>query len=209
MIRRLFISFLIVFILSACSHEENIHDSDDAENDILSTEDVKVPSGIFTSEKQNSVIDEEEIRLSIKTYLDSHEELDQASIPFQEIIYEGKELNKNELEKLAKITKLTIENDENFANYIINNTLPDDYKEESERISNYITAYNDILYELGDILTDVTDSATKGEIPKINIGSIMNKMEVVNGREQKKIEEFLDKKNIKTKAFGREDLEKE
>ena len=32
----------------------------------------------------------------------------------------------------------------------------------------------------------------------------MNKSDVVNGREQKKIEEFLDKKNIKTKAFGRE-----
>lgn len=27
---------------------------------------------------------------------------------------------------------------------------------------------------------------------------------VVNGREQKKIEEFLNKENIKTKAFGRE-----
>jgi hypothetical protein len=31
----------------------------------------------------------------------------------------------------------------------------------------------------------------------------MNKNEGVNGREQKKIENFLDDKNIDTKAFGR------
>jgi Prokaryotic membrane lipoprotein lipid attachment site len=199
--RRIFVIFLILFILSACSQGENI---DATEDEIPFTQNVEIPSIIFTSEKQNSVIDEEEIKLSIKTYLDSHDELDNASYPFQENIYEGKELNKNELEKLAKITKLTKENDENFSNYILNNTLPEDYQEESERISQYITAYNEILYELDEILSNFTDDVNKGVIPKINIESIMNKSDVVNGREQKKIEEFLDKKNIKTKAFGRE-----
>ena len=144
------------------------------------------------------------MKLSIKTYLDSHEELNKASYPFQEIIDEEKELNKNELEKLDRIIKLTKENDENFSNYILNNTLPEGYQEESERISQYITAYNEILYELDEILSNFTDDVNKGDFPKINIESIMNKSDVVNGREQKKIEEFLDKKNIKTKAFGRE-----
>ncbi|MEH7239579.1 NDxxF motif lipoprotein [Bacillus sp. JJ1562] len=120
------------------------------------------------------------------------------------MIYEEKELNKDELEKLAKIIKLTKENDENFSNYILNNTLPEGYREESERISQYITNYNEILYELDEILSNFTDDVNKGEFPKIKIGSIMKKIDVVNGREQKKIEEFLDKKNIKTKAFGRE-----
>ena len=199
--RRIFVIFLILFILSACSQGENI---DATEDEITLTQNVEIPSIIFTSDKQNSVIDEEEIKVSIKTYLDSHEELDNASYPFQEIIDEEKELNKNELEELDRIIKLTKENDENFSNYILNNTLPEDYQEESERISQYITAYNEILYELDEILSNFTDDVNKGVIPKINIESIMNKSDVVNGREQKKIEEFLDKKNIKTKAFGRE-----
>ena len=203
--RKLFFSFLFLFILSACSQGENIDVIEDEEEDeVISIQDVKIPDVIFTSEKQNSVIDEEEIKLSIKTYLDSHDELDNASYAFEEIIYEEKELNKNELEKLAKITKLTKENDENFSNYILNNTLPEGYQEESERISQYITGYNEILSELDEILNNFTDDVSKGIFPKINIGSIMNKGAVVNGREQKKIEEFLDKKNIDTKAFARE-----
>lgn len=199
--RKLFFSFLILFILSACSQGENI---DATEDEIPSTQTVEIPGKIFTSEKQNSVIDEEEMKLSIKTYLDSHDELDNASYPFQEIIDEEKELNKNELEKLAKIIKLTKENDENFSNYILNNTLPEGYQEESERISQYITAYNEFLSELDEILSNFTDDINKEVFPKINIESIMNKIDVVNGREQKKIEEFLDNKNIKTKAFGRD-----
>ncbi len=203
--RKLFFSFLILFILSACSQGENIDAiEDEAEDEVISIQDVKIPDVIFTSEKQNSVIDEEEIKLSIKTYLDSHDELDNASYPFQEIIDEEKELSKNDLEKLAKITKLTKENDENFSNFILNNTLPEGYQEESERISQYITGYNEILSELDEILNNFTDDVSKGVFPKINIGPIMNKGAVVNGREQKKIEEFLDKKNIDTKAFGRE-----
>ena len=161
--RKIFYSFLILFILSACSQGENI---DTTEEEILPTQNVEIPNIIFTSEKQNSVIDEEEIKLSIKTYLDSHDELDNASYPFQEIIDEEKELSKNELEKLDKITKLTKENDENFSNYILNNTLPEGYQEESERISQYITAYNEILYELDEILSNFTDDVNKGVFPK-------------------------------------------
>ncbi len=35
--------------------------------------------------------------------------------------------------------------------------------------------------------------------------SLLDQSGVVNGKEQKKIEEFLDEKNIDTKAFGREE----
>ena len=104
---------------------------------------------------------------------------------------------------MAKITNLTKENDENFSKYILNNILPEGYQKEAERISQYITTYNEIFYELDEILSNFTDDVNKGVFSKINIESIINKSDVVNGREQKKIEEFLDKKNIDTKAFGR------
>ncbi|MEK4761139.1 NDxxF motif lipoprotein [Viridibacillus sp. FSL E2-0187] len=197
--RRLFYSFLILLILSACSQDKYIDVTEDEM--LLTTQDVVIPSIIFTSEKQDSIIGEDEIKLSIKTYLDSYEELSIASEPFQEIIYEDKEFNKNELEKFDKINKLTKENDKNFSNYILKNTLPAGYQVESERISQYITALNETLYEVGEMLDDVN----KEGLPKVNnIRSLIDKRDVVNGREQKKIEEFLDKKNIDTKAFGRQ-----
>ena len=187
--RKLFFSFFILFTLSACSQRENVEVIEDEEEDeVVSIQDVKIPDVIFTSEKQNSVIDEEEMKLSIKTYLDSFEELSNASEPFEDYINE-EELTMEEREKLDKINKLAKENDENFSNYILNNTLPEGYQEESERISQYITSVNELL-------------------AKVNIISIIDKGKVVNGKEQKKIEDFLDRKKIDTKAFGRQDDEK-
>src|SRR5699024_3869039 len=125
--RRIFVSFFILFILSACWQGKNINTAED-DDEILNIEDVEIPSEIFTSENQDNEITEEEIKLSIKTYLDSHDELDKASYPFQEMIYEEKELNKSQLEKLSKITELTKENDENFSNYISNNIYNNEHK---------------------------------------------------------------------------------
>lgn len=197
-IRKIFYSFLILCLLSACSHE-GITEIDITEDDeVLSTQDVKIPSAIFTSHKQNSVIDEEEMRLSIKTYLDSHEELLNASEPFQDAIDEEKELTKEEREKLDKINKLIKENDENFSGYILNNTLPEGYLEESKRISRYIVTVNETLDELNKMLDD------NGDFPEINVGAIIKNSKIANGKEQKKIEDFLDEKKIDTKAFGRE-----
>ncbi|MEZ2715986.1 hypothetical protein C2I17_05115 [Niallia circulans] len=197
--KRIFYSMLILFLLSACSKGGGM----ETEEEIVDTNNVKVPSTIFYSDKQNSVIDEEEMKSSIKTYLDTHEELSLASSPFQEIIDEEKELTKNDLEKLKQINRLTRENDENFLNYISQNTLPQGYQEESERISRYITSLNGMLDELDTVLDQLTDDLNEDVIPTVNMDSLYKSSKVVNGREQKKIEEFLENKNIKTKAFGR------
>lgn len=201
LMRRISYCFLTILILSGCSQNEPIEDT---EEEILSTQDVEIPSSIFTSEKENMEIGEEEINLSIKTYLDIYEELTIVSSPFLDILDEGENLNENELEKFKKISKLTKENDENFSTYILKNNLPEGYQAETMRISRYVTASNEILYGLDETLNNIADDLDKGIIPKINIGSIKSNIEVVNGREQKKIEDFLDKKGIHTKAFGRE-----
>lgn len=193
--------FLISVILCGCSQNEPIEDT---EVEILSTQDVEIPDNIFTSEKQNKNINEEEVNLSIKTYLDSYEELTIASSPFLDVLYEGEDLSENELEKFEKINKLTKENDENFSNYILKNTLPEGYQVETKRISQYITTSNEILYGLDETLTNITEDLNEGIIPEINLGTIKSNTEAVNGREQKKIEDFLDEKDISTKAFGRE-----
>lgn len=196
--RKIFYSAFILFILSACSQGEK-ENVDTTKDEIPPMQNVEIPSNIFTSEKQNRIIDEEEIKSSIKTYLDSYEELSNASEPFQEIIDEEKKLQGNELEELDKISKLLKENDKNFSNYILNNTLPESYQEESKRISQYITALNETLYKLGERLDHFIDDVSNGDLPK---KPIIDQVDVVNGREQKKIENFLNKNNIDTKAFG-------
>ncbi len=204
--KKLFFSLLFLFILSACSQGENIDTIEDQEeNEVFSIQDVKIPDVIFISEKRNSIIDEEEIKLSIKTYLDSSEELFNAREPFQDYIDEEEEFTTEELKKLDKISKLTKENDENFSNYILNNTLPEGYEEESKRISGYITAVNETLHEINVMFDDVMSDANEGVIPKVNLKSLISNVGAAIGKEQKKIEEFLDKKSIKTKAFGRDD----
>lgn len=199
--RWIFYCFLIIVILCGCSQKEPIVDMED---EILSTQDVEIPDNIFTSEKQNKNIDEEEVNLSIKTYLDSYEELTNASSPFLDVLYEGEDLSENELKKFEKISKLTKENDENFLNFILKNTLPEGYQTETKRISQYITSSNEILYGLDDMLSNITEDLNEGIIPEINLGSIISNTEAVNGREQKKMEDFLDAKDISTKAFGRD-----
>ncbi|WP_413380916.1 NDxxF motif lipoprotein [Alkalihalobacillus sp. 1P02AB] len=113
--RRIIYSFLMILILSACSQGGNITAADD---EVILPKNVEIPSIIFTSEKENSVIDEDEIKASIKTYLDSDEDVYNASYPFRDIIYERQELNEDEIEKLDRMNKLIKENDENFSNYI-------------------------------------------------------------------------------------------
>ncbi|MBX0320551.1 MULTISPECIES: NDxxF motif lipoprotein [Shouchella] len=200
--KRIVISFFIIFVLAACSQEETI---DATEDDTPSTGDVEIPSTIFTSEKNNDFIDEEEIKQSIKTYLDSSEDLYHASGPFEEIIDAGEQLTKRDLAAFNEINELIKENDENFSNYILNNTLPEGYQEEAERISQYMTASNQYLYELNDALNHLIDDISEGNFSEIDFESLIDQSDVVNGKEQKKIEEFLDEKNIHTNAFGREE----
>ena len=186
MIKKWLFSFSVLLVLSACSQQENVDVIEDEEVDeVVSIQDVKIPDVIFTSEKQNSVIDEEEMKVSIKTYLDSFEELFNASEPFLDYLDEEEALTTEDQQKLDEINKLAKENDENFSNYISNNTLPEGYQEEVERISQYVTSVNELL-------------------AKLNMISIVEKGKVVNGKEQQKIEDFLDEKNIDTKAFGRQ-----
>ncbi|WVE38563.1 NDxxF motif lipoprotein [Priestia megaterium] len=114
------------------------------------------------------------------------------------------QLTKAEAKKLEQLNDLVKENDRNFSTYISHNTLPEGYKKkESERISRFITGSNQILDELDQAIDDMIEHMSEGDFSETEIESLMNKNKAVNGREQKKIESFLDEKNINTKAFGR------
>ncbi|MFP7225291.1 NDxxF motif lipoprotein [Priestia filamentosa] len=200
--KKICFSLFILFILSACSSEESIEKtSKDTNEETLRIEEIELPSSIFSSQKNNTLINEEEMKQSIKVYLDSSEDLSNASNQFEEIIDSDQKLNEEGLEKFEHMKKLIKENDHNFSNYISNNTLPEGYKKDSKRISQYIMTSNQLLEELDQAINDISE----GDFSEVNIGSVINGSTSANGREQKKIEDFLDEKNIDTKAFGRKD----
>ncbi|MED5243930.1 NDxxF motif lipoprotein [Priestia aryabhattai] len=192
--KKLCFSLIIIFLLGACSYQESTKEASGK---------IVLPTSIFSSSKNNAVIDEKEMKESIKTYLDTSEDLSNISDQFEEIMDSDQQLTKAEAKKLEQLNDLVRENDRNFSTYISHNTLPEGYKKESERISRFITDSNQILDELDQAIDDMVERMSEGDFSETEIESIMNKNEGVNGREQKKIENFLDDKNIDTKAFGR------
>lgn len=193
-LKKLYFSLMIIFLLGACSYQESTKEV---------SEEIVLPTSIFSSSKNNAVIDEKEMKESIKTYLNTNEDLSNISDQFEEMMDSDQQLTKAEAKKLEQLNDLVKENDRNFSTYISHNTLPEGYKKESERISRFIMGSNQILDELDQAIDDMVEHMSEGDFSETEIESLMNKNEGVNGREQKKIENFLDDKNIDTKAFGR------
>jgi len=193
-LKKLYFSLIIIFLLGACSYQESTKEV---------SEEIVLPTSIFSSSKNNAVIDEKEMKESIKTYLNTNEDLSNISDQFEEMMDSDQQLTKAEAKKLEQLNNLVKENDRNFSTYISHNTLPEGYKKESERISRFIMGSNQILDELDQAIDDMVEHMSEGDFSETEIESLMNKNEGVNGREQKKIENFLDDKNIDTKAFGR------
>ncbi|MHC5530412.1 NDxxF motif lipoprotein [Priestia megaterium] len=192
--KKLYFSLMIIFLLGACSYQESTKEV---------SEEIVLPTSIFSSSKNNAVIDEKEMKESIKTYLNTNEDLSNVSDQFEEMMDSDQQLTKAEAKKLEQLNDLVKENDRNFSTYISHNTLPEGYKKESERISRFIMGSNQILDELDQAIDNMVEHISEGDFSETEIESLMNKNEGVNGREQKKIENFLDDKNIDTKAFGR------
>ncbi len=193
-LKKLYFSLMIICLLGACSYQESTKEVN---------EKVVLPTSIFSSSKNNAVIDEKEMKESIKTYLNTNEDLSNISDQFEEMTDSDQQLPKAEAKKLEQLNDLVKENDRNFSIYISHNTLPEGYKKESERISRFIMGSNQILDELDQASDDMVEHMSEGDFSETEIESLMNRNEGVNGREQKKIENFLDAKNIDTKAFGR------
>lgn len=193
-LKKLCFSLIIIFLLGACSYQESTKEASGK---------IVLPTSIFSSSKNNALIDEKEMKESIKTYLDTNEDLSNTGDQFEEIMESDQKLNKAQAKKFEQLKDLVKANDHNFSTYISQNTLPEGYKKDSERISRYIMGSNQILDELDQAIDDMVEHMSEGDFSETEIESLMNKNKSVNGREQIKIESFLDDKNIDTKAFGR------
>ncbi|WP_265938286.1 NDxxF motif lipoprotein [Bacillus thuringiensis] len=185
---------LTMLFLSACSNSVQPKE----ENDVQSIKDVaiKVPENIFSSSKKNETINEDEMKQNIKTYLDYSGELYENIVPLSSAMSDEK-VTESDRDKLQKLIDLAQQNDANFHHFISNNTIPDDYKQPSKEIHNYISASTALSVELDQ---EIEKFAQDGDLFNTDF-SFTKRFEKVNGRKQKEIEKFLKEKNIKTEYF--------
>ncbi|MGE6539732.1 NDxxF motif lipoprotein [Bacillus luti] len=185
--------FTLLF-LSACSNSAQPKE----ENDVESIKDVtiKIPETIFTSSKKNETINEDEMKQNIKTYLDYSGELDENIVPLSSAMSD-ENATESDREKLKQLVDLAQQNDANFHNFISNNTIPDDYKQPSKEIHEYISSSTALSVELDQELDKLAED---GNLFKTDF-SFTKRFEKVNGRKQKEIEKFLKKKNVETEYF--------
>ncbi|KZD30598.1 NDxxF motif lipoprotein [Bacillus cereus] len=185
---------LTILFLSACSNSSQPKE----ENDVQSIKDVtiKIPETIFTSSKKNETINEDEMKQNIKTYLDYSGELDKNIVPLSSTMSD-EEVTESDREKLKQLVDLAQQNDANFLNFINNNMIPNDYKQPSKEIHDYISASTALSVELEQELDKLAED---GNLFKTDF-SFTKRFEKVNGKKQKEIEKFLKEKNIETEYF--------
>lgn len=194
--RRFWIGIMTaLLVLCGCQQAEPYQDLED--EPVATLSEVDFTDVIFTSDRKGASITEEEIRSAIILYLNSSEDLDAVMEAFQETIYSEEELTREEKDKVNKTISLIEENDQNFSDFITSNSLPADYDKGAGLISQYITDYNDYIRSLDKAF----DRFDKGEIKVSDLETILGSTGTVNGREQKKIEDFLREKDIQTRAF--------
>lgn len=177
------LTLLTILFLSACSNSAEPKE----ENDVQSIKDVtvKIPETIFTSSKKNETINEDEMKQNIKTYLDYSGDLDENIVPLSSAMSD-EEVTKSDREKLKQLVNLAQQNDANFLNFISNNTIPEDYKQPSKEIHDYISASTALSVELEQELDKL---AQDGNLFKTDF-SFTKRFEQVNGRKQKKLKSF-------------------
>ncbi|MFK3936805.1 NDxxF motif lipoprotein [Alkalihalobacillus sp. NPDC078783] len=168
-------------ILTGCN-QETIEDTADEDTEMIDLEDVEIPDTVFESDKVDEVIPEDEMKDSLTMYLNTFGELSNIQFQLMERMFEDS--GKDEQDLMKQVNRQLKRNDDNFSDYIDENTLPDGYEVDTLRIYSYVSSTNAFVMEEMEDWT-----------------SVFNIPDNVTGREQAKIEAFLEEKGIETTAF--------
>ncbi|MEQ6353637.1 NDxxF motif lipoprotein [Lysinibacillus sp. M3] len=155
---------------------------------------VKIPDDLFVSNKKNETISEDEMKASIKKYMDYSHVIDEE---MQTIVYKDEDATESDWEKLKKLMDEGKKNDANFNDFLSNNTIPDDYKEPSKTIYEFVSSIRETLTQFEEEIVGAVENGSLTEISDF----ASEHFSKANGRQQLKIEKFLDEKNIKTTYF--------
>ncbi|OXS74775.1 hypothetical protein B1B04_07690 [Lysinibacillus sp. KCTC 33748] len=187
-------AFTIV-VMYACSHDTMPKESNkESKENTASNVPVKIPDDLFVSTKKNETISEDEMKASIKKYMDYSHVIDKE---MQTIVYKYEDANESDREKLKKLMDEGKKNDANFNDFLSNNTIPEDYKEPSKTIYEFVSSIRETLTQFEEEIVGAVENGSLTEISDF----ASEHFSKANGRQQLKIEKFLDEKNIKTTYF--------
>ncbi|MGE7945633.1 NDxxF motif lipoprotein [Lysinibacillus sp. NPDC093688] len=195
----LLMAFTIV-LMCACSHDTlSNEESDEASNkeskgNSVSNVPVKIPDDLFVSNKKNETISEDEMKSSIKKYMDYSHVIDKE---METIVYEYEDATESDREKLNVLMDQGKKNDANFNDFISNNSIPNDYKEPSKTIYEFVSSIRETLTQFEEEIVGAVENGSLTDISDFASEHFTK----ANGRQQLKIEKFLDEKKIKTTYF--------
>lgn len=186
----------LALLLTACSHEAS--ENKGSNQEAKATE---IPKEVFSSQKKNENISENEMDSSIKKYLNTFDALNDNTSK----IRNKAEVNETNQMKLNKLTKLANKNDDHFKQFIESNKLPQQYKKGSLKVNDYVTSANEFINQLNDKVDETMDDSNSDKKKLKNVKAIHkinDKYKAhVNGKKQQEVEQFLDKHEINTTAF--------
>ena len=88
---------------------------------------------------------------------------------------------------------------------ILQNQIPEQYEKGSFEVSDYVTSVNELMSKINDKVNETKNESHSDKSKLKAIGEIEDLnakyKDRVDGKKQEKVEQFLNKHDIKTKAF--------
>ncbi|MGW7919001.1 NDxxF motif lipoprotein [Staphylococcus xylosus] len=186
----------LTLLLTACNNAKSEYETPDKEAQATG-----ISNEIFSSQKVDETISEEEMDSSIKKYLDTFNALEENTSK----ISERDGLSEKDQANLNRLTKMAHKNDENFKHFIESNQIPEQYEKGSFEVSDYVTSVNGLMSKINDKVNETKNESHSDKSKLKAIGEIEDLnakyKDRVDGKKQERVEQFLKKHDIKTKAF--------
>ncbi|AYU54063.1 NDxxF motif lipoprotein [Staphylococcus debuckii] len=159
---------------------------------------------IFKSDEKGKQLTEKEMNEKLKAYLKANNDIIDNKYVLQHQLdeqYDGNQKVSKKLDSdLRDLANIATKNQMNFENYIKDNKVPANEKEDIKRIEKYFKAVNHKAAQADQQLEELSYSPNN----TVNVVDVpTNYAGDVNNKQQKKIKAFLKAHNLETKAIDK------
>ena len=200
--RILLLLFATLFILAACSNsdDDNKHNPKNAPKNVQNISE----DDIFSSSKTGEKISTTEMNQAIQKYLDVNSDIVDNKYLMQYKLDKqtgtDSKITDKQAQRLSKLSQNAVKNDVRFKKFIESNDLPQGYQPHVERILKYFTALNSTIKNVDKDIEELDYQPQN----KLNVVDVSAKHAgAINGKQQKKIKQFLKKHDINSDAVDK------
>lgn len=200
--RILLLLFATLFMLAACSNsdDDNKHNPKNAPKNVQNISE----DDIFSSSKTGEKISTTEMNQAIQKYLDVNSDIIDNKYLMQYKLDKqtgtDSKITDKQAQRLSKLSQNAVKNDIRFKKFIESNELPQGYQPHVERILKYFTALNSTIKNVDKDIEELDYQPQN----KLNVVDVSAKHAgAINGKQQKKIKQFLKKHDINSDAVDK------